>query len=57
MEEEAVVLTLSLAALSSPSICFAKVSLTQSLTGADLREREACPRLVEGSAWFVFQLT
>lgn len=54
MEMEAAVLMLSLAALSSPSICFAKVFQTHSLTGADLGEREACPGLVEGSVWFVF---
>lgn len=46
-EKEVVKPTFSLAALSSPSICFAKVSMTHSLTGADLGRREMCPRLVE----------
>lgn len=47
MEKEALELTFSLAALSSPSICFAKVSVTHSLTGADLGKRETCPGLVD----------
>lgn len=57
MEDEAVALTLSLAALSSPSICFAKVSLTHSLTGADLGERGAGPGLGEFRlVWFLLNL-
>lgn len=47
MEKEALELTFSLAALSSPSICFAKVSVTHSLTGADLGKRETYPGLVD----------
>lgn len=47
MEQEAAVLAFPLAALASPTICFAKVSLTHSLTGADLGKRETRPGLVE----------
>lgn len=49
-------LMFSLAALSSPSICFAKVSLTHSLTEADLGKRETCPGLVEVGLGFGFVL-